>query len=84
MGASRETQNLFFYIKNKKWRKVYYLIKNFDKTTYDDTFGPIFCKILGHKPFKTYEGEWGCNRCNKYINYNPRKEKLKKLNKISK
>lgn len=88
MGACRESQNIFYFLKNKNYKRVWYLIKNFDKTTYDDTFGPIICKIKGHKayqPDKKYEpNEWACKRCHNYIKYNPRLEKLKKLNMISK
>jgi hypothetical protein len=88
MGACRESQDIFFFIKIKNYKRVWYLIKNFDKVTYGDTFGPIICKIKGHnayQPDKRYEPkEWACKRCHKYIKYNPRLEKLKKLNKLSK
>ena len=87
MGCSRETQNIFYLIKKKNYKRVWYLIKNFDKTTYDDTFGPIICKIFGHKPYhhESFDpDEWACKRCNRYIKYNIRLEKLKKLKKISK
>ena len=88
MGASRESQNIFYFIKNKNYKRVWYLIKHFDKTTYEDTIGPIICKMKGHiayQPDTDYNpNEWACKRCHRYIKYNPRLEKLKKLNKISK
>lgn len=86
MGASRESQDIFYIIKNKNYKRAWYLIKKFNKTTYEDTFGPIICKIRGHKPYQPdaqYEpNEWACKRCNKWITYNPRLEKLKKLKKF--
>ena len=87
MGASRESQNIFYFIRNKNYKRVWYLIKNFNNLTYGDTFGPIICKIRGHKPYqpdKWEPNEWACKRCHRYIKYNPRLEKLKKLNKLSK
>lgn len=87
MGACRETQNIFYILKSKNYKRAWFLIKNFDKTTYGDTFGPTLCKIFGHKPYHHPNfdpGEYACKRCNKYVDYNPRLEKLKKLKKISK
>lgn len=86
MGASRETQNIFFFLRIKKYKHVWYLIKNFNKTTYSDTIGPIICKYFGHKPYHhpNFEpDEYACKRCNRYVDYNARLEKLKKLKKIS-
>lgn len=93
MGCGRETQNIFFYLKKSKydnkrnWNKIWYLIRHFNKLTYEDTIMPIICKIKGHKAFlpDSWEpNEWACKRCHSYIrNYNPRKEKLKKINKIN-
>lgn len=87
MGASRETQDIFFYIKRKNYKRVFYLITHFDKVTYEDTFMPIVCKIKGHKAYQPdaehEPDEWACKRCHRWIfNYNPRKEKLKKLKKL--
>ena len=86
MGACRETQNIFYFIRNKKFRKVWYLVKHVNKTTYEDSVMPIICKIKGHNAYQTDKNfepnDWACKRCHKYIKYNPRKEKLKKLNKI--
>ncbi len=86
MGCSRETRDLFFYIKRKHWSRSWRLIKTFDRIAYEDTFMPLFCKIKGHKPYQTdkqYEPDsWACSRCNRYIDINPRKEKLKKLKKL--
>jgi len=86
MGAGRETQDIFFYIKKKDFKRMFYYIKHFNRITYDDTFMPLLCKVIGHKPYQPdakYEpDEWACRRCHRYIKYNPRKEKLKKLNKI--
>lgn len=85
MGASRQTQDIFFYIKNKKWKSAWYFIKHFNKTTYEDTVMPIVCKIIGHKPYQPdseFEPKvWACTRCHQYIHFNVRKEKLKKINK---
>jgi hypothetical protein len=95
MGCSRETQDIFYYLNksnfpyngNKRnWKKIWHLIRHFDEITYGDTFGPYICKIKGHKayqPDKINEPtSWACYRCHKYIKWNPRKEKLIKLNKI--
>jgi hypothetical protein len=84
MGASRETHNIFYYIKNKNFKRAWYWIKHFDKLTYEDTFMPIVCKIRGHKPYQLDVDEWACKRCHRYIKYNPRFEKLKRLKKLSK
>lgn len=86
MPAARETQNLLFFFKHKNYKKIWFLIKHYDKTTHKDTFMPFICKLKGHKPYQTdpfdEPNSWACNRCNRFINYNPRKEKLKNLNKI--
>ena len=86
MANCRESQNIFYFLKSKNWNRVFYLIKHFNKTTYEDTFMPIICKIKGHIPYQPdkWETDWACKRCHRYINYNPRKEKLIKLNKINK
>jgi len=87
MGTCRESQNLIFIIKQKNWKRFWSLIKHFDKLTYDDTFMPYVCKIKGHKAYQPdpqyYPTEWACKRCHLYIKWNPRKEKLKKLKKVS-
>lgn len=86
MSAGRQSQDILLYLKQKNYKYVWYLIKKFDKITYEDTFMPIICKIKGHKPYQPDEkyepDEWACKRCHRYITYNPRKEKLKKLNKF--
>lgn len=87
MSTGRETHNIFFYIKWKDYKKAWYFITHFDKLTYEDTIMPIVCKIKGHVAFQPdakYEpNDWACKRCHRYIhNYNPRKEKLKKLKKV--
>jgi len=87
MGASRETHNIFYYIKNKNFKRAWYWIKHFDKLTYEDTFMPIVCKIKGHKAYQPepeLDPDWACKRCHRYIKYNPRFEKLKRLKKLSK
>lgn len=87
MGACRESQNIFQRIKNKNYKGAWYLIRHFNKLTYEDTFMPIICKIKGHKPYlpKHWEpDEWACKRCHRYIDFKPRLEKLKRLKKISK
>ena len=87
MGACRETKNIFWYLKIKKYKIAWKLIKNFNNLTYIDTFMPIVCKIKGHIPYQTNKNfepnEWACRRCQRYINYNPRLEKLKRLKKIN-
>lgn len=87
MVCSRESQDIFRRIKNKNYSGAWYLIRHFDKTTYEDTFMPIICKLFGHKPYQpdpNFEpNEWACKRCHRYINYKPRLEKLKRLKKIS-
>jgi hypothetical protein len=92
MGACRETMDIFYYLKKssfdgkRNYKKAWYLIRHFNKTIYGDTFGPYICKIKGHKAFKPdprYQpNEWACSRCNKYITWNDRKEKLLKLKKV--
>ena len=86
MSTSRQSQDMLLYLKNKNFKYVWNLIKNFDKTTYDDTFMPIICNLKGHKAYQPDEkndpNEYACKRCHRYITYNPRKEKLKKLNKL--
>ena len=91
MVASRVMQNIFYSLKNKNYKRVWYLIKKFDRLTYEDTFMPIFCKIKGHKPYQPDKvndpDEWACKRCHRYINYNlklQRKLKLKKIKKYKK
>ena len=87
MGACRQSQDIFRMLKQKNYSGAWYFIKHFDKTTYEDSFMPIICKIKGHKayqPDKDNEpNEWACKRCHTFIKYNLRLEKLKKLNKIS-
>lgn len=88
MATCRQSQNIFFYIKNKEYKHALILTKEMitkrDKITYEDTFMPIVCKMKGHKAYlpdpKDEPNEWACKRCNRYIKYNLRKEKLKKLN----
>lgn len=92
MGACRETCNIFYYLrlffkerKSSYLKRVWYLTRHFNKLTYEDSFMPIVCRIKGHKPYQPdakYEPEsWACKRCHRYIpNFNPRKEKLKRLN----
>jgi len=85
MGACRESQNIFARIKNKNYKGAWYLVQHFNKTTYEDSFMPYVCKIKGHKyylPDEHEPDEWACKRCHCFVKYNPRKEKLKKLNRI--
>ena len=86
MGACRESKNIFWFIKLKQYKKAWGLIKRFDKMTYDDTFMPYVCKIKGHKPYHHPNfdpDEYACKRCHRYVDYNPRLEKLKRLKKIN-
>lgn len=90
MGACRESQNIFLCLKKRygkrELKRAWYLICHFNKTTYEDTFMPIVCKIKGHKAYLPDAGnepnDWACKRCHRYIKWNPRKEKLKRLNKL--
>ena len=91
MAACRESQNIFLFMKNGRWKRVWYLIKTFNKTTWGDSFAfywyNMICKIKGHDAYqpdaRNEPNEWACKRCNRWIpNYNLRFEKLKKLNKI--
>lgn len=88
MGASRQSQNIFYYIKKKEYKSAWYWIKHWDKLTYDDTVGPIICKVKGHvyyQPDPEWEPEqYACKRCHRYVDYNPRKEKLLRLKKLIK
>lgn len=88
MGACRESQNIFQRIKNKNYKGAWYLIRHFNKLTYEDTFMPIICKMKGHiyyLPDASNEpNDWACKRCHRFVKYNPRLEKLKQLKKISK
>lgn len=88
MGACRESQNIFRIIKYGEYKRAWHFIKHFDKLTYEDSFMPIICKIIGHKPYQPDKenepNEWVCKKCHKFIKYNLRLEKLKKLKKISK
>lgn len=87
MGACRESQNIFLKIKQKNYSGAWYLIKNFNKITYEDSFMPIVCKIKGHIHYlpdsENEPNDWACKRCHNFVKFNPRKEKLKKLNKIN-
>lgn len=90
MGASRMSENIFLCFKKyngkRDWKRFWYLIRHFNKTTFDDTFMPIVCKIKGHNayhPDLNNLQEWACKRCHNYIKWNPRKEKLLKLKKYS-
>ncbi len=71
MGCSRESQNLFFCIRDKNWRRFWWLLKRFDKATRLDTFMPIVCWFLGHKKYqpepKFEPNEWSCKRCYRWI-----------------
>lgn len=88
MGACRESQNIFFYIKRGNFKSAWYFIRHFDKLTYEDTVMPIICKLFGHKPYQPdpedEPNEWACKRCHRYIDFKPRLEKLKRLKKIAK
>ena len=70
MGACRESQNIFYFIRNKNYNRAWYLMVHFNKLTYEDSFMPIFCKIFGHKkyvPDSYYPLEVACKRCHQYI-----------------
>lgn len=92
MGACRETQNLFFYLKNKNFRSFWYFLKRYNKITHEDTWMPFVCMIKCHNYYIPDENEpddWACKRCHKFVNYSmyrhmkeQRKKKLKKIKKI--
>lgn len=88
MGAARKSKNILLSLKWKEYRRAWYLIRHFDKITYEDTFMPMVCKIKGHKPYqpdpKWEPDDWACKRCHRFIDFKPRLEKLKRLKKISK
>lgn len=78
MGCSRETQSIFLLIKlaikYKRWHEIqraWYFLQHWNKTTTEDTFMPLICKIKGHIPYKpdmSDANEWACKRCHRYIN----------------
>lgn len=71
MGCSRETQDLFRELREKRFWNFWRLIKRFDRITYEDTFMPIICKIFKHNPYQPEPEidptEWACKRCHRYI-----------------
>lgn len=71
MGNSRENQNIFWNLKRRNWKRAWYLIKHFDKLTYEDTFMPLVCKIKGHIKYQPepeeYPNEIACRRCHNYV-----------------
>jgi hypothetical protein len=68
MGNSRESQNLF---KSGSWKRFWYLIKTFNKYTYEDSFMPLICKIKGHLYYlpepENEPNEWACKRCHNWV-----------------
>ena len=96
-GQQRLLSLKFFYdgyfnpkegAKSKRIFKLAKVQEPYNKLTYEDSFMPIVCKFRGHKPYQpdaNWEpNKWACKRCHNYIDYNPRKEKLKRLDKIKK
>ena len=81
MGACRESQNLFYHLKAKNYKKFWQLLKRFDKITYDDTFMPLVCKIIGHKEYVSDEWEdpveFACKRCHRYTGKTMKNSKYK-------
>ena len=70
MGNCRRTQNIFFYLKRKDFKSAWIFIKNFDKLSFEDSFMPIVCKIIGHKkytPDKYCPDEIACKRCHRFL-----------------
>lgn len=69
--TSRETHNLFFYAKRGNWKSFWYRLMHFDKLTFEDTFMPIVCAMVGHKKYlpepKYSPDEFACKRCHKFI-----------------
>jgi hypothetical protein len=37
------------------------------KIMLSDTFIPWYCKVVGHRTYKTDEGDTACNRCWRYV-----------------
>ena len=72
MGCSRETQNLFRFIKDGNLNRFWYYLKRFNKLTYEDTFMPIVCKLVGHKKYipepELDPNDVACKRCHRWIN----------------
>ena len=85
MGVSREIHNLLFYLKKKDYKRFWYFLRHYDKTTHEDTWMPIVCKYRGHKyyqPDKENEPEeWACKRCHKFLQWSETKNKKLTLNK---
>ena len=73
MGAARETMSIFRELKNKDFRRAWWLIKMYrkDRNVHEDTWMPLVCKIRVHKayqPDKEYEPEeWACKRCHRFL-----------------
>ena len=74
----RQTQNIFFYLRELMWKRAWYFLKRFDKTTRGDTYNGLIeitrCKVLGHEPNYSSIGNemWQeqdvfCKHCQKYI-----------------
>jgi hypothetical protein len=79
MGASRETCNLLWILRlakkypdNKKYYydRFWYVIKHQRKLMFEDTFLPLWCKIVGHKkyiPDNNNPKEIACKRCHMWV-----------------
>lgn len=67
----RETQNIFYYLSIGNFKRAWYFIKYFDKTTRKDSkYGFLeitICKIFGHKTYLNSYNDIRCSRCQKYI-----------------
>lgn len=70
MGACRETQNLVYFLKQKNYKKFWHNVRRFNRITFDDTFMPYVCKVIGHKEYITDFNddplEYACKRCHRY------------------
>lgn len=71
MGNARQSQNIFRCIKEGNWSGAWYWITHFDKLTFEDTFMPLVCGIVGHKKYQpdpeADPTEWACRRCHRWI-----------------
>jgi hypothetical protein len=79
MSTSRETCDLFWILRlarkypdNKKYYydRFWSVIKHQRKLMFEDTFLPLWCKIVGHRkytPDTNEPKEIACKRCHKWV-----------------
>ena len=83
MGASRESEDLFLALKNKNYKRFWWLLKHYNSITHEDTWMPLICKFKGHKyyqPDPNFEpNDWACKRCHRFVNYSLKEQRRQKL-----